>query len=337
MSPSRIGIVGIDAISASIAFALKKREGAIEIVGYDPDPAIADLAKMRGAFDEVRRKLRPLCEGAKLVVVAQPLAEIERTFADISPHLKDGTVVTDIARLKTPVLQWAEERLPEHVSFVGGHLIPNPAVIGLSAVKGLDDASADLLREALYCFTASPSTSSAAIDICSWLAYAIGANPFFIDVKEHDGLLAGVEGLPDLLTIALLRATVDTPGWQEMRKFAGRRFATATEAVDDISVRHPSLFLNRENVLHRLDALIEELTRLRVLLRQGDKDALAEAVVEAAEGRSRWMNQRSKGMWAEEGTFDRRDVPGASGQLRQMIFGGFLSRLRRAPGESEEE
>ncbi|MGD2165495.1 MAG: prephenate dehydrogenase/arogenate dehydrogenase family protein, partial [Anaerolineae bacterium] len=306
MSSSRIAMIGTDLVSVSMALALQKREESIELVGYDADPAVADLANVRGAFDDVERKPGLACEGAELVVVAQPLTKMEGAFAVIAPHLGEGAVVTDTARLKTPVLRWASDLLPERVSFVGGHPIPNPAVVGLRTLEGLDDADADLLREALYCFTPAPSTSSSAIDVCSWLAHAVGANPFFINVKEHDGLLAGVEGLPDVLTIALLRATVDTPGWEEMRKFAGRRFATVTEAVDDMDTPRSSLFLNRQNVLQRLDALIEELIHLRNLLKQGDEEALSETVAEAARGRSQWMKQRRQGMWTDKKVFDTR-------------------------------
>ncbi|MGD2143210.1 MAG: prephenate dehydrogenase/arogenate dehydrogenase family protein, partial [Anaerolineae bacterium] len=208
MNSDRVAIIGMDPISASIAFGLQEHKEPLEIVGYDADPVVADLAKVRKTFDQVMREPGSACEGAQLVVVAEPLADIREAFAVISPHLENGAVVTDTARLKAPVLQWAEEVLPDRVSFVGGHLIPNPAVIGLRSLEGLDDASASLLREALYCFTPSPNASSAAIDTCAWLAYALGAHPFFIDVTEHDGLQAGVEGLPSLLTIALLRATV---------------------------------------------------------------------------------------------------------------------------------
>jgi len=337
MYSHRIAIIGIDLVSASVAYALQEHEETVELVGYDADPAIADLAKVRGAVNDVRRNPGPACEGADMVIVAEPLADMENTFAAISSHLEQDTIVTDMARLKAPVLRWAEDLLPNRVSFVGGHLIPNPAVVGLRDLEGLDDAAAGLLNKALYCFTTSPSTSGTAIDVCSWLAYTIGAVPFFIDVKEHDGLLAGVEGLPDLLTVALLRATVDTPGWEEMRKFAGRRFATATEAVDDVRLRHPSMFLNRENILHRLDGLIEELMRLRRLLAQGDEGALEKTLTEAADGRSRWMRERRKGMWTEDDAFDTKDVPGAAKQLGRMIFGNLASRLNRGPSESREE
>lgn len=337
MSTNRIAVVGIDVISASVAFALQERNEPLEIIGYDADPAVADLAKVRGAFDAVRRKPGPACEGAELIIVAQPLAEIENTFTAIAPHLERGAVVTDTAYLKAPVLRWADDLLPKYVSFIGGHLIPNPAIAGLEGLGGLGDARTDLLKEALYCFTPSPRTSSAAIDACSWLAHAVGGNPFFIDAKEHDGLLAGIEGLPGLLTIALLRTTIDTPGWEEMRKFAGRRFATATEAVDEMSTDRPELLLNRENIIHRLDVLIEELLRLRRLLDRGEEEALTDTLAEAAEGRSRWMHQRRKGMWADRSSFDTKDVPNTAQQMGQMLFGNLASRLRRTPDESKED
>jgi prephenate dehydrogenase len=336
MNPDRVAIVGINLVSASIAFGLQAHKEPIEVVGYDADPAIADMARVRGAFDRVTRKPGPACEGAELVIVAEPLDGIEQVFAAIAPHLASGAVVTDTARLKAPVLRWAEDFLPDHVSFLGGHLVLNPAVVGLRSLEGLDDAQADLLREALYCFTAAPNVSSSTIDICAWLAYTLGAHPLFMDVTEHDGLQAGVEGLPDLLTVALLRATIDTPGWEEMRKFAGSRFVTATEAIDDAG-RRSSLFLNRENLLHRLDALMEELMHLRRMLSRGDEEALAETFAVAAKGRSRWMRQRRKGMWSEEGTFDTRDVSGAAQQIGRMFFGNLASRIKRAPGESEED
>jgi hypothetical protein len=157
-----------------------------------------------------------------------------------------------------------------------------------------------------------------------------------MDMIEHDGLQAGVEGLPDLLTIALLRATIDTPGWEEMRKFAGRRFVTATEAIDDTN-RRASLFLNRENVLHRLDALIEELTGLRALLSRSEEEALTEVFDDVSQSRARWMRERRKGMWSEEGSFNTRDVSGSAEQIGRLFFGNLASRFRRTPGESEED
>lgn len=328
MNFKRVAIIGTNVISVSIAFGLKGQKEPPEIVGYDANKVAADLSRARGAFDQVERRPGRACRDADLVIVAVPLFDIRETFVAIAPHLKPGCLVIDTARLKGPVLDWAKELLPQNVSFVGGHIIPNPAIIGLAPLEELDVSSADLLREALCCFTTAPGRSGAAIDVCSELADVLNARPFFIDVTEHDGLQAGVEELPDLLTIALLRATVDTPGWQEMRKFAGSRFAAATYAADDAHERHASVFLNRENVLRRLDALLIELMRLRDFLNKGDGEALEETFATAAEGRARWLGERERGMWVEEGTVSTEELPSAREQLGQMLFGERISRRR---------
>lgn len=336
MNSDRAAIIGTNPISASIALALREQKTPIELVGYDARRPVADLAKARGIFDEVRRKPGAACRGANLVIVSEPLVDIEETFAAISADLEPGTLVTDTARLKAPVMRWAESLLPSRVSFVGGHPIPNPAVVGLEPLESLDDASAELLTGGLYCFTPSPVASSAAVEASSWLAQVVGADPFFLDVTEHDGLQAGVEGLPDLVSIALLRATVDTPGWEEMRKFAGSSFAAATEGVDEGSDEHVSLFLNRENIFRRLDALIEELRYLRIVLNDADESVWAEISSEAVQSRRRWMAERRQGMWAGDGEAGTRDVPGAGEQMRRMLLGDLGSRRRGTRDESRE-
>lgn len=338
MNLDRVTVIGTNDISASVAMRLKTLKEPPEIVGYDAEAAVADLARAQGAFDQVKRKPGRACQDADLVIIAEPLSDTSEVFAAIAPHLRPGCLVIDTARLKAPVLRWAEQYLPDDVLFVGGHIVPNPAVVGLGPQEGegLDTASADLLKQALYCFITPPGVSSAAIDICTALVQALEGHVYFIDVTEHDGLQAGVVGLLDLLTVAVLRATVGSAGWQEMRKFAGDRFAVATQAADDIRDRHSDVFLNRENILRRLDILLRELVHLRGLLASDDPEALEAVLAEAAEARASWIRERKRGMWVEEGAFDTRDVPSTGEQLGRMVFGNLADRLRRGPGGSRE-
>ena len=336
MDFKQVAIIGTDCISVSIALGLKAQEESLQIVGYDADTVAADLARARGAFDRVERKPGRACQDADLVIVAVPLTAIRETFAAIAPHLQPGCLVTDTARLKAPVMHWADELLPESVFFVGGHPVLNPAIVGLEPSEGLDAASADLLKGALYCLTALARTSGAVTDTFARLVKSLEAHPFFIDVTEHDGLQAGVEGLPDLLGIALLRATVDTPGWQEMRKLACYRFAAATGTTDDIHERHTAVFLNRQNVLLRLNALLSELVRLRDLLTHDDAEGLEAVFVAAVEGRKRWIDGREQGMWGREGGVSTKQVPTAGEQVGRMFLGERLStRLRKVTGSKK--
>ncbi|MBC8252897.1 MAG: prephenate dehydrogenase/arogenate dehydrogenase family protein [Ardenticatenia bacterium] len=337
MDFKRVAIIGTDYISVSIALGLKAQKEPPEVTGYDASAVAADLARTRGAFDRVERKPGRACRDADLVIVAVPLTQLRDTLATIAPHLQPGCLVTDTAYLKAPVMRWAEELLPEGVFFVGGHPVPSPATAGLEPSQGLDAASADLLKNALYCLIAPARTSGAMIDAFAGLVKSLQAHPFFIDVTEHDGLQAGVEGLPDLLAIALLRATVDTSGWLEMYKFTDHRFATATEAAEDARERHTAIFLNRENILLRLNALLSELVRLRDLLTHDDAEGLEKTFVAAAEGRDRWIAEREQGTWGREGAAGTKHVPTAGEQMGQMFFGGRLfARLKGKPDPHRE-
>ena len=333
----RVAIIGTDCISVSIALGLKAQKEPPEIIGYHTKAVTADLARAQGAFDRVERKPDRACQNADLVIVSMPLPVTRETFATIAPHLQPGCFVTDTACLKAPVMCWAEEFLPESVSFAGGHLIPNPAIVGFDPLEGLEAASADLLKGALYCFITPPQTSSAVMHVLSELAGALEAHPFFIDATEHDGLQAGVEGLLDLLAVALLRTGVDTPGWREMRKFAGYRFALATETANDAYECHAAVFLNRENVLRRLDVLLRELSHLRDLLTHDDAEPLEKTFAAAIEGRTRWIEEREQGMWTKEHAPNTDHTPTAGGRIGRLIFGGYLtSRMNKGPGGSRK-
>jgi prephenate dehydrogenase len=170
------------------------------------------------------------------------------------------------------------------------------------------------------------------------LANALEAQPFFIDVTEHDGLLAGADGLPNLLSIALLLATIDTPGWREMRKFAGSRFASATELASDVYEHYTAVFLNRENVLLRLNGLLSTLIHLRDLLADGDDDALEEVFAKAVDGRAAWISDRKHGVWDREGAVDVSQIPTSGDRVGRIFFGERLfNRLRQGSGHSRQE
>ena len=337
MDFKRVAIIGADCISVSIALGLKAQKEPPEIIGYDTDAVAADLARARGAFDQVERKLDRACRDADLVIVAVPLTRLRETLATIAPHLQPGCLVTDTAYLKAPVLRWAEELLPEGVFFAGGHPVPNPTTAGPEPLKGLDAAGADLLKNALYCLIAPARTPGAVVDAFAELIKSLDAQPFFIDATEHDGLQAGVEGLPDLLAVALLRATVDTPGWQEMYKFANYCFATATEAAENARERHSAILLNRGNVLLRLNILLSELVRLRDTLAHDDAEGLEKTFVAAAEGRARWIAERERGTWGRGGASDIEHVSSAGEQMGQMFFGGRLLALLKGKPDSRKE
>jgi prephenate dehydrogenase len=234
---------------------------------------------------------------ADIVILALPLNAMAATLKSIAPILKPGALVTDTASLKLPVLQWAREFLPSQVHFVGGNPILNPA-LALEARTGPEAASPDLFAGGLYGLMPSANCAPEALQLASDLVALLRATPFYPDPAEHDGLMAAIEGLPGLLSLALMRTAARSPAWREARKLADHPFNTTTSLVErDPAGQRDLLLHNRDNVVRWLDAMLAELSDLRQLLLEGDAGALEQAMRDADDARRLWLNDRRLGTW----------------------------------------
>jgi len=329
---NRVTIIGLGCVGTSIGLALRQHDASLEVVGHDKEASHARQADQMGAVNKTEWNLFAACKGARIIILALPLDAVRETLELLGPELEEGTIVTDTARLKVPVLKWANEYLPETVHFVSGVPIPGPAVEADEVLSGPEAARADLFKDGLYCIASDLDSDTEAVGFLVGLARAIGAQPLFLDPLEYDGLQAGAADLPALLAVAMLQATVGSPGWQDMRKVAGYEFATFTRPVANEPLACPDVaMLNRENILRRLDMFVQEVSQIRQQLAEGDEQALVDLYGQAAEARERWLAERRKGQWGEMPEVGK--APSAGDQVSRMLFGGLFRRRR--PEEKE--
>ena len=298
----RITIIGTGCIGTSIGLALRqsKDAGHLEIVGHDRDPGIARYAKKLDAFDRVDFNLDLALNGARLVVLAVPLAALREVLADVGRLLQPdaGVVVTDTAPLKAPVITWAEELMPPGTHFVGADPFLAPGVGGWEALAGPDAARADLFTRAVYAITARAEDHPSAVRAVANLALVLGAEPLYIDPIEHDAARVIAGAVPGVVATALFQATAGAPGWAEVRKAAVRPFATATAAASgDAASRRMFALLGRDTLLRGLDAVQARITALRALVEQGDAEALEKAFADTAQARDYWLTESRERIW----------------------------------------
>lgn len=296
-SKPRVSIVGLGLIGSSIGLALRKADVTSAVIGHDSRRGAANEAKRIGAVDKADWNLISACEDADLVILAAPVRAIEESLKVLGPNLRPGCVVLDTASVKEPVMAWAAASLPEQVHFVGGNPILSRATRGQ---WGVENARADLFDGALFCLVPAPETDPEAIQLVSNMATILGSKPLFMDAVEHDGLLAAVEHLPTLLSLAMLETVIDQPAWRELRKVAGPAFESSTQLVTANSVAHSDLsVLNRENVVRWIDAMSASLSSLREVLSEGEVDPLDDRLLHALEERLKWLHDRGEAMWYE--------------------------------------
>ncbi len=322
MSNFTITIVGSGVIGTSMGLALKQHSDPPRLVTHDKELGNGKAAVKKGAFDKAEWNLINACEQANLIILAIPLNGIRPTLEAIAPYLKEGVVISDTCRSKEPTLAWANQLLPDHIHFVGGNPVVYPAG------SGHENAAADLFKGRLYCLTPASSANEEAVQVLVNLLGLLGAEPFFLDAAEHDGLITATEHLPNLLSVALLNALTQQKSWREIRKLAGGLFQQASSgATGDPDALVGNFLENKETLVHWLDRYMAQLNQLRALLvADNDKaEELAQTVDKAVVARLNWLQDFEKGAFTDpELATTRFEAPGL---LSQMIgFGGLRKR-----------
>jgi len=321
MAKSRVTIIGLGLIGGSVGLALKKSKLEIEIIGHDKDPGVAGRARKRGAVDKTEWNLINACDSAGLIVLAIPLDGIKETLSALKAYVQPGTIITDTATSKVPVLEWAKD-LPGGVEFVGG----NPVISANRdlAGHGIDAADAALLQGATYCLIPAVNASPQAIDMLTSFVNLLGAKPYFIEAAEHDGLMAGVQHFPAFLATAYAASIVQSQGWRERGKLAGAAFRAATELVpEDKQTAREQFLSHRVDLTRWIDLSIAKLREMREMLAREDAAAVEALIQAIADERAKWLSGKldSDGMSPE--------MESIQNQTARLFLGGLTDRQRK--------
>ena len=309
-----IAIVGTGLMGTSLALAIKNSNLKVDIVGTDYDSAARSGAQKSGAFKKVESRLANAIRGADVVVFATPLQAMREMMESAANDFEEGCVVTDVGSSKKVVLQWAEEVLPKHVSFVGGHPMAG------KELSGPQNADGTMFKGKAYCIVPSVNAERAAVSSVTTIAEAIGAKPFFIGVDEHDSFVAAASHLPFMMSVALMGTASKSANWDDIAQLASSGFSDLSRLASGDPVMHRDICVtNPEPIVAWMDSYIRELYELRnMLAKEGgpDPDALHEVFEEAMNARARWK----AGILTK---IDRvtSDIPSFAESMSEMFIG----------------
>lgn len=287
---ARVAVLGLGLMGGSLGLALRDARLAASVAGYDAEPGTAERAIERGAITEMCASPAAAVVGAELVVLAVPVLAERELLAAIAPALSPVAVVTDLGSTKRQVVEWAHELLSGPLRFVGGHPMAGRERSGIEA------ASADLFRGAVWCLTPTPETDVDAVRLVAELARGVGASPLVLGAAEHDELVAGASHLPLVAAAALVRTVAGGGEWEQLRSLAAGGFRDTTRvASGDVRMARDICRTNRDAIARWLDRYIAELAHIRTLIADGegaDDEAIATWFAEARAARDDWLRHR---------------------------------------------
>lgn len=319
---SKIAIIGLGQIGASMGLALKARAGAPKVVGFDSVAATRRAAEGLEAVDSTA-SLIETAKDAAILLLCLPLGEIRETLRHIAPVIENEAVLLDTAPSKRQVEKWFRESIPTGRYYVGLSPAVNPEVLA-EHEGGIEGARPDLFRRTVMLVAAPPNTPAEVEQLALNLCKMLGAKPLLADLAEADGLMAAAHILPQLTSAALMEAAEAAEGWVETRKIAGQPFASVTGGAayfDEAASLEQAALANPTTLVHALDVVVASLQGMRNEIEAGDNVSLGERLRHSFNARERWLDARGAADWLAEGG-EPAELPELGEQIMRAMFGG---------------
>jgi len=283
----RIAVLGVGLIGGSIGLAARGRLEC-EVTGFDPDPATVDRAVEAGAIDRGATSITEACEGADVVFCAAPVAGLTELATVALEACGPDTVVTDVGSTKRDIVA----ALGSDERFIGGHPLAG------AETSGVENARDDLFEGARWYLTPKSASSSGLLyDRLQRTVAGIGARVQAIDAETHDRLMATVSHLPHVVANVLVaQAAAELTRDSERMPEVGPSFRDTTRVAGANPAIWGDIFAsNREAVAEAVDAVAQRLGEAAALIRDGEREAVAEWHAAAAADRRRLLETELAG------------------------------------------
>jgi prephenate dehydrogenase len=283
----RIAILGVGLIGGSIGLAARQRLEA-EVVGFDPDPATLERAGEAEVIDRGAATAAEACDGAEVVFCAAPVAGLSELAKTALAACGPETVVTDVGSTKRDIVAalGGDER------FIGGHPLAG------AETSGVENARADLFEGARWYLTPKSARSSGLLyDRLQRTVAGLGARVQAIDAEAHDRLMATISHLPHVVANVLVgQAVEELTRDSERMPEVGPSFRDTTRVAGANPAIWGDIFAsNRDAVAEAVDGVAERLREAAALIREGERDAVAEWHAEAGSDRRRLLETELAG------------------------------------------
>lgn len=270
--------MGPGLIGGSLLRALRERNPEVLLSAWARRPeSVEELRSYPGLVDDASTDLNEAVAGAELVVLAMPTCHMGAVVSGIErfdPVDGQTVIVTDVGSVKGPVVR----EVGPLVLARGGRFLGSHPMAG-SEKKGLRHAEPDLFEGAAVILTPEEPGDPGEQQLTRFWC-GLGGVVTSLPASRHDELVAGISHLPHLAAAALVRSVLSwEPGAAAL---SGGGFRDTTRVAGGPEEMWADILTdNREAVMLRLAALVEELEIWRSALESFDREALRDLLGEA--------------------------------------------------------
>jgi prephenate dehydrogenase len=261
-----IAILGLGLIGGSIAKALKQSSLKVKIGAFDKTE-ILEIAKSENSIDEILNSIDEALNYS-IIFVCLPVDLSIDVIKQLGPHLKKGTIISDVCSIKGKLTDiWNETKSAG--SYIGGHPMTG------KEQGGYKNSDSLLFENSTYIINDDVKEQSFAVPFFE-LIKSMGAKIYFVDANLHDQIVANVSHLPQLLSVALVNNSSININGIKFTDFAAGGFRNMTRiASSDYKLWESIVSNNRDQILKVIDNFTYRLSEISKLVKRGDNEALS--------------------------------------------------------------
>ncbi|RYG73606.1 prephenate dehydrogenase [Lentibacillus lipolyticus] len=265
-----IFVIGLGLIGGSLAKCFAKSE-TNHVIGYDIDQQTMDFARINGIIDEASSAITTAANKADYIILGTPISETIELMQTLDTITFDrDVIISDVSSVKKPVMEAAYHLQNSRIKFIGGHPMAG------SHKKGIKAAKEHLFENAIYVLTPAPSCQTQAVWQLQGVLEDTKSNIIELQPNEHDEMTAVISHFPHLVASALVH---QANKWQETHAFIPQLAAGGFRDVTRIASSSPELwqdifYHNRQKMVHLIDEWTTEMTALKQILMEHDKEQL---------------------------------------------------------------
>ena len=283
----KVTLVGVGLLGGSLGLALKQRNLAKAVHGYVRRTASVNQCEKLRVVDRALRNILEAVDGADLVVLCTPIAQMHALAQEMLPALRRGAIVTDVGSVKSTVVQQLESMVATRgADFVGSHPMAGAERMGPAAAR------ADLFVNAACAITPTSKSSPQAVKSIEELWKSVGARPVMLTPELHDEFVSRSSHLPHIVAAELANYVLSPAYPREQALLCANGFRDTTRIASGSPEMWRDIALaNRKNLARVLGVFIEDLQELQLALERADTKTIEEFFGTAKERRDEWSGQ----------------------------------------------
>ena len=259
-------IVGLGVVGGSYAMALTAA-GYKNVYAVNRSEASLKKAVQAGIVKGGSVNIEDFAAKADIAVIAVYPTGAEECARKLGALMKKGSLVTDVLGIKRYYSEKISAVLPDYIDYVPAHPMAG------REKRGLDYASADVLKGANFIITPITRSTPGGIDAVKTLACDMGFGKIrTLTTEEHDRVIAYTSQLPHALAVSLINSDEEDSNTGD---FIGDSFRDLTRIAEINADLWQELFIgNGENLIAAIDMFTAQLSAIRKAVEEKDRESL---------------------------------------------------------------